>query len=116
MGNKLGVEAGEEWRGNDGEKYKITETGEFIRIDETNWFNVDDWIPRLLTGKLKPIWEPKEDEFYYIPNIYEEKKFTRYKWINDIEDNKYARFNIVFKTKEEAITCTEKILEVIKDV
>ena len=117
MCKELGVEVGEEWLGNDGDKYKITKNGEL-----QCWFNVarvwntldNEWYRRLLTGELKPVWKPMIGTVYYVPRISDTFRYDFYRWKDNDVDNWFLRNNLIFKTEEEAIEFTNKMLEVVK--
>lgn len=58
-------------------------------------------------------------EPYYVPDIIEDNLYRLYHWAGDKIDKRYKELNLVFKTKEEAIEVTKKILKALnykKDV
>jgi hypothetical protein len=63
---------------------------------------------------VKEKWVPKMDQNYYIPKPISEQMYDRSVWRNDEIDHKRLESNFVFQTKEEAIECTEKMLQAVK--
>lgn len=52
---ELGVEKGEEWLANDGNKYRITVLGKLLYWhNNQRWYTSDDW-DEVLIGRIKPI-------------------------------------------------------------
>lgn len=118
---KLEIEVGDSWAGDAGKQYKINEYGQ-VRVwneEYGEWIESYYNLGHVINGDLKPKWKPKEGELYYVPYIHsnKEKRYTVYTWDNDC---KVARFhfenNLNFKTKEEAIETTNKILESLREV
>lgn len=119
--NELGVEIGEVWRGNDGSEYKITQNGVLIYIEynsnptiEINYFEKIDDISRVLIGQLKPVWKPKDHEVYYTISFFDEDPAELLEWGDRGWERGLLKRGLVFKTKEEAIACAEKMLKAIK--
>lgn len=114
---ELGVEIGEEWKNDVGDTYKIDRDGLFYKYSIGDWEEVSSFdYMKLLKGVLKPIWKPKKGEEYYVPDIMSIKdlRYYNYTWFDDDIDEFYFSKNIVFKTKEEAIECTNYMLDAIK--
>lgn len=115
---ELGVEVGEKWLGNDGNYYKITEDGTVELLDENGELVLSghEYWEDIFTEKLKPEWKPKVGETYYVPDIYGvyESMYTAYNWNNSLDNIFYNR-GLVFKTKEEAVSVANKILEAIRE-
>lgn len=114
---ELGVEIGEEWKATDGKHYYIDSRGYLVNKTEEGHIYTD-WIERVLSGELEPTdptWEPKHGDSYFIPTLSEEDKYAGFVWMDMERDIKNRKKNIVFKTKEEAINMTEKILNFIKE-
>lgn len=106
---RLGVVIGEEWEGTDGAKYKILSDGSIIKnevIDYTSWDN-------LMKGEVTPVWEPKEGEEYFVPHFSNEERlrYLNYEWSKTRFHIWNFENNIAFKTKEEAIKCTNEMLK-----
>ena len=120
---ELGVEIGEEWLGNDGHTYKIDENGDISMevsgngcVDCLAWSEVSGLWGDLVVGELKPVSKPKAGEVYYIPAVDELDKYIDFTWADCDDDEVNHRRGLVFKTKEEAIECANKMLGVIKKV
>lgn len=116
----LGVEVGEEWENDVGDAYKITKKGLFYKWTATDWIECDNLdYNRLLTGELKPVWKPKEGEFYFTPNLQlscEERLFNMWKWRKSSPSSKWhSKLGIIYRTEEEAIAVANKMLEVVKE-
>lgn len=51
---------------------------------------------------------------FYMPDIFDEELYDWFIYDADIWDKRVMERGIVFKTKEEAIACAKKMLEVVK--
>lgn len=117
---EIGVEVEEVWMGNDGWHYCINDSGELIskeykdNLEEDEFSRLDN-ISRVLSGELKPIWEPKLGETYYVPSITIEEKYILLTWTETRGDKRNQERGAVFKTKEEAIAAANKMIEFIKE-
>jgi hypothetical protein len=62
-------------------------------------------------------WKPINGEKYYIPyvSINKENMYEKYCWGGDRTDEAFYEQGIVFKTKEEALAMSEKILAFVKE-
>lgn len=67
-----------------------------------------------LEEKYKPYSWLKKDITYYFPRIDIDKLYDFYTYNNDDVDKRFISRGIIFKTKEEAINCAKKMLEVVK--
>ena len=117
---ELGVEVGEEWLGSNGYYYTITKESDIkVRDPEDKEPSGESLVywDDILTDKVKPVWKPKKGEEYYVPDIKSIKdlRFYNYTWFDDEADEFFFSKKIVFKTKEEAIECTNRILETTKE-
>lgn len=116
---ELGVDIGERWTGSDGYDYKITEEGligfYYPTSDNEENFDADTelWV-NIILGELRPKWRPEVGQTYYIPYIHskEEERQLNYIWEDGRRTDKFLwDNNLVFKTKEEAIEATNKMLK-----
>jgi len=57
------------------------------------------------------VWRPKYGDVYYIANVNCEQKYIGSTWNGDTDDVYLNKVGIVFKTKSEAIACTERMLK-----
>ena len=64
---------------------------------------------------VKLPWKPKMDEKYYIPSIFDWDFYKYNFWLNDECEEKYCKRWLVFKTKEEAIKMSKKMLAMAKE-
>ena len=64
---------------------------------------------------VKLPWKPKMDEKYYIPSIFDWDFYKYNFWLNDEYDEKFYKRGLVFKTKEEAIEMSKKMLAMTKE-
>ena len=64
---------------------------------------------------VKLPWKPKMDEKYYIPSIFDWDFYKYNFWLNDEHDEKFYKRGLVFKTKEEAIEMSKKMLAMAKE-
>ena len=72
----------------------------------------------ILMGDIRIVklpWKPKMDEKYYIPSIFDWDFYKYNFWLNDECDEKYYKRGLVFKTKEEAIKMSKKMLAMAKE-
>lgn len=67
-----------------------------------------------LEEKYKPYGWLKKDAVYYYPNVLVDDLYDCYTYYNDHYDKILKSRGLVFKTKEEAIECAKKMLEVVK--
>ena len=114
--DKIGVEVGYSWSGDNGKRYMINEYGQ-VRV----WNNeYDEWIEsyynlgHIITGEIKPVWSPKKGEWYCFPEVAYSIKYGVGIWKDDKWDKERLKRRIVFKTKDEAIECANKMLDSIK--
>lgn len=114
---ELGVTVGEEWTGNDGHEYMITDFGQIKKWNDENeeWIEAFYNLGHLVAKELKPVWKPKEREEYWVPDIYSDSLCTTFGWVESEVDKLWQKRKIIFKTKEEATSCAEKMLDVIKE-
>lgn len=62
----------------------------------------------------KPYGWLKEGVVYYIPSVIPATLYEYHKYDADMWDERFMKRGIVFKTKEEAIACTKKMLAAVK--
>lgn len=121
----LGVEMGEAFYIDSPIKrpnYKITEEGFLGKISGNPW---DSWesadldiLVRILAGELKIAkaqWEPAEGEQYYCPSVEAPGKSSSWEWRNDECDRYRYKRGLVFKTRDEAVELTKKMLAVANE-
>lgn len=113
---EIGVEVNEKWLGNDYFTYIIRSNGQLVCVTDGDMVTND--IVRVLMGELKPLWQPKVGERYFIPylnNTSEETLWITDTWGRDVyyDSTMYQR-RLVYKTKEEATKNAKKMLESIK--
>lgn len=124
----LGVELGEPFKitddtHDDCQRYhRFTESaGIEISDDGIEWKTAGTVILKfLLMGNVrisKLPWKPINGEKYYIPyvSINKENMYEKYHWNGDRTDEAFYEQGIVFKTKEEALAMSEKILAFVKE-
>ena len=123
----LGVEIGEVFKISDDNctgdlYYRLTKkNGIEYSEDNTSWKQGAGMILRdLMLGDVrisKLPWKPINGEKYYIPyiSINKENMYEKYHWGGDRTDEAFYEQGIVFKTKEEALAMSEKILAFVKE-
>lgn len=122
----LGVEIGEVFQISPLKYCFFKFTDDFLAQSVKNKDN-DDWIIAkdsrlrgLLNGRLsirKLPWKPTKGEKYYFPNTSDYKELCDVNlWDNDEFDENLYRQGLVFKTREEAVALTKKMLAVAKEV
>ena len=124
MCGKLGIKENEEWEGK-GENaksfciYKLSDDGYlyYKRTDIKMEWDIDPFdTASLLTGKLKPVWKPKEGEMYYTPRFTHDPnhRYCADVWRNGKWDNWAYDNKLIFKTKQEAINCVNEMIILAK--
>lgn len=124
----LGVEPGQSFKISDDtygirqSYYRLTEeNGCEVSDDNTSWVTVSAEVLKwLIMGDVrisKLPWKPINGEKYYIPyiSINKENMYEKYHWAGDRTDEAFYEQGIVFKTKEEALAMSEKILAFVKE-
>lgn len=110
---QLGIEFGVEWAGDDYNGYKVDKDGNLFIKDSSEdvWMYYNEGWPNLVSGKLKPVWKPKNGDIYYTPTIqYLNDKYTLEMWTGDMIDFHRLENKLVFKTEKEAIDSYYEIL------
>ena len=118
----LGVELREEFRI---EKYqglfRITEDGLQRLLDSSSsWTLAEPSILReLLIGEetvVKFPWKPDDGERYYMPCVGSPDMYDYWTWQDDELDQYRLKCGLAFKTREEAIEVTKKMLSILEEV
>ena len=99
--------------------YKFTKDGVAFYDNKLRiWYESVGALAGILTGETEVVklpWKPKMDEKYYIPSIFDWDFYKYNFWLNDECDEKYYKRGLVFKTKEEAIKMSKKMLAMAKE-
>ena len=117
-----------------GETFKVTDDTYgayqlYHRFTESNGIEISDdgvtWerakavvLKCLLMGDAKIVklpWKPKMEEKYYVPNIFDWDFYKYNFWFDDKYDKNFYKRGLVFKTKEEAIEMSKKMLAITKE-
>ena len=124
----LGVELGQSFKITDDtygirqSYYRLTEeNGCEISGDNTSWVTVSAEVLKwLIMGDVrisKLPWKPtNEGEWYYTPALDTESGCYTVYWENDDTDKRRYRRGLVFKTREEAIAVSKKMLDILEEV
>lgn len=119
----LGVELEEVFCIDGDEHYfRLTDTGlgMLMRLGSKDWLAAPiNVLYGLLLGEneiIKLPWKPKYDEEYYIPSISNAISYNHFYWKGDALDDRCYNLGVVFKSKEEAVAMTKKMLAVAKEV
>lgn len=101
--------------------YKLTLDGLYFiekrhRINNKEWVLAGSCLSNLFSGKYKinKKWKPKYGEYYFLSDSTMNDKFNTKTWDDGIYDNLMRNSGLIFKTQEEAIAMTNKILEFVK--
>lgn len=73
----------------------------------------DDDLYGLLDGSLpihKLFWKPRKRETYYCPNIFSNALYSVDVWNDDVVDKEFYVRGLVFRTKEEAIAMSKRMI------
>lgn len=122
----LGVEIGEVFKiskENSNEKFTKYFRITHDNIEESEYqFLYSHWdtcnsevLLRLLNGSLtlhKLFWKPKKREKYYCPNIFGKDLYNVIVWEDSVVDKEFYIHGLVFKTKEEAIAMSRRMLAI----
>ena len=122
----LGVKIGEtckltdDTHGDYHQYYQFTDKKGFeTSLDGVKWKTAAAEVLRdILMGDIRIVklpWKPKMEEKYYVPNIFDWDFYKYNFWLNDECDEKYYKRWLVFKTKEEAIEMSKKMLAMAKE-
>lgn len=120
---ELGVKIGEEWTGSDGKTYIIENECiiEYYDPDVNSDTDYESWVmseyevyAKILQGKLVPMWNPKrKDEVYTICFLKRDYIYS-FPWLGTPCEQNMLEKGLVFKTKEEAMDCANKMVKSIK--
>ena len=122
----LGVELGESFKltddthGDYHRYYQFTDKKGFeTSLDGVKWKTAAaEVLKDILMGDIRIVklpWKPKMEEKYYIPSIFDWDFYKYNFWLNDECDEKYYKRGLVFKTKEEAIKMSKRMLAMAKE-
>ena len=107
-----------------GEEFEIEEYRNYtLKMTEAGLTDAHEVFPKvtlveLMEGKykIKPKqWMPKEGERYFVAGIEEENLYCETQWEDCDCDKLWLKRGICFKTKEEAIALTKRMLEVANE-
>lgn len=122
----LGVKIGESFKltddthGDYHQYYQFTDKKGFeTSLDGVKWKTAAaEVLKDILMGDIRIVklpWKPKTGEKYYIPNIFNWNPYNYYLWVDDERDEELYKRGLVFKTKEEAIKMSKKMLVMAKE-
>lgn len=114
----LGVEIGEVFKIDSKPHCLFRFTHKCLQVSVTPDFwlmGSDDYLRGFLNGSLsihKLFWKPKKREIYYCPNIFGIDLYDVIVWDDSIVDKEFYKRGLVFKTKEEAIAMSRRMLAI----
>ena len=114
----LGVEIGEVFKIDSKPHCLFRFTHKCLQVSVTPDFwlmGSDDYLRGFLNGSLsihKLFWKPKKREIYYCPNIFGIDLYNVSVWDDSIVDKEFYKRGLVFKTKEEAIAMSRRMLAI----
>lgn len=114
----LGVEIGEVFKIDSKPHCLFRFTHKCLQVSVTPDFwlmGSDDYLRGFLNGSLsihKLFWKPKKREIYYCPNIFGIDLYNVSVWDDSIVDKEFYIRGLVFKTKEEAIAMSRRMLAI----
>lgn len=122
----LGVEIGESFKltddthGDYRQYYQFTyKKGFETSVDGVKWKTAAAEVLRdILMGDIKIVklpWKPKTGEKYYVPNIFNWNYYNYYLCVDNERDEELYKRGLVFKTEEEAIEMSKKMLAMAKE-
>ena len=97
--------------------YLVKTDGIYKRIADTIYKRDDEFLVKLLTGEIPRLkqWIPNKYDNFYSPSITNSNLYVHNIWIDDVSDNRLLENNLVYKTKEEAIFVSKKLLDTLKN-
>ena len=101
------------------EKHKIENDGWYTYNNtEEAWEYQEDGILSILTGKIKIVhsWKPTDGERYYMPCVNSPDMYDYWTWQDDELDQYRFKCGLIFKTREETIEVTKKMLGILEEV
>lgn len=114
----LGVEIGEVFKIDSKPHCLFRFTHKCLQVSVTPDFwlmGSDDYLRGFLNGSLsihKLFWKPKKREIYYCPNVFGIDLYNVSVWDDSIVDKEFYIRGLVFKTKEEAIAMSRRMLAI----
>lgn len=114
----LGVEIGEVFKIDSKPHCLFRFTHKCLQVSVTPDFwlmGSDDYLRGFLNGSLsihKLFWKPKKREIYYCPNIFGIDLYNVSVWDDSIVDKEFYIRGLVFKTKEEAVAMSRRMLAI----
>ena len=114
----LGVEIGEVFKIDSKPHCLFRFTHKCLQVSVTPDFwsmGSDDYLRGFLNGSIsihKLFWKPKKRETYYCPNIFGKDLYNVNIWDDSIVDKEFYIRGLVFKTKEEAIAMSRRMLAI----
>lgn len=118
MAKMLGVEIGEVFKIDLKPHcfFRFTHKCLQVSVIPDSWFmGSDDYLRGFLNRSLsihKLFWKPKKRETYYCPNIFGKDLYNVSVWDDSIIDKEFYIRGLVFKTKEEAIAMSRRMLAI----
>ena len=95
-------------------RYLLTNEGlMWYNEAHTWWEDAPDVLSRLLAGEIKavtPSWRPAQYHDYYYACLDYDNLWGYATWTNTKEDKSRFKHGIIFKTREEAINMSKKML------
>lgn len=70
-----------------------------------------EWLLNGTATIIKLPWKPAKMETYYVPCVSEVCRCDRFTWFDDSNDHFRLRHGLVFKTRDEAVAMTNKMLK-----
>ena len=99
--------------------YKFTKNGvAFYDSKLRTWHESVGALAGILTGETEVVklpWKPRDNEYYFIPEITTPEMFSSLEWENDYLDNHMYKHGLICRTKEEAIRKAELLMEYFKN-
>lgn len=122
----LGVKIGETFKltddthGDYHQYYQFTDKKGFeTSLDGVKWKTAAAEVLRdILMGNIRIVklpWKPKTGEKYYVPNIFNWNYYNYYLCVDNERDEELYKRGLVFKTEEEAIEMSKKMLVMAKE-
>lgn len=100
-------------------KYRFDLDGLKFYAKNNGWTVVyDNILEKLLLGEFEITtnWKPKQDDAYYFPDIKKGEPCSGVAtWRNSILDNSRYEAKMIFRTKDEALTCAKEILNFLAE-
>ena len=96
--------------------FRLTKEGVIVSVDGVHWSDNTTTVALedILTCRVKVTalpWKPRDNEYYFIPDITTPEEFSSLKWVNNNVDKYMYKHGLICRTSEEAIRKSKLLME-----